>query len=424
MVKKNYKRACVCALFAAFGCTSMAGSLALVGSVRDTNKTVVAAPKLDTIISKSEDIVVVIQGERADTTVRDTTKKAQLSKGYSDFEYSARINRFHRPSGYSYYDDCYTNMYWYTHDPYWWGSSIVSFGWPYYYPYGYWSVGFHVGMWDPFWYSVSWDPFWGWYSPYWGIGYGWPVYYGYYGSCYGYGRFSYGGGPWQQNTGGRPFDSRVAQRGAANTRLGSPGSSAPRPVRGGNVNGSEIGRRGGSYAVPERGQRNGATGIAVGRQSNSGAGRYVKPTAVQNLREAQLSGRSASNRAVYSRQDGSSRAIQGYVQPSHDVRSQGNASPYRVSRAVDNQRTGTMAVPSERGTIGRGSSSFRQPTSPSQSYRPSSERSSYGGSSRTSSSSRSSFGGGGGRSGGFSGGGSHSSSGGFSGGSRSSGGRR
>ncbi|MBL7882732.1 MAG: hypothetical protein JNL69_01585 [Bacteroidia bacterium] len=83
---------------------------------------------------------------------------------YYDYEYSTRLRRFHNNCGsYGYYDNYYTNSYYYTGNPYnygtsvymgysWWGPSYVtynyypsyswysSYGWgydPWYNPYGY-----------------------------------------------------------------------------------------------------------------------------------------------------------------------------------------------------------------------------------------------------------------------------------------------
>jgi len=92
---------------------------------------------------------------------------------YYDYSYSARINRFYRPyNGFNYYAPCYTDLYYYTYDPYYWGTSIyVGTGWGYPYYGGGWSIGFG----------------WGWGSI--GFGWGYPSYgwgYPYYGGYYGY----------------------------------------------------------------------------------------------------------------------------------------------------------------------------------------------------------------------------------------------
>ncbi|MCF8258240.1 MAG: hypothetical protein K9J06_11835 [Flavobacteriales bacterium] len=94
-----------------------------------------------------------------------------------DYMYASRINRFHRPIyGYGYYDPFYTNMYWYTYDPYFYGTSIyAAWGWggfysPFYRPWGYSMWGMSYG-WN------SWGAGWG-YSPYCygGHGMGWNNY--------------------------------------------------------------------------------------------------------------------------------------------------------------------------------------------------------------------------------------------------------
>ncbi len=88
---------------------------------------------------------------------------------YYDYEYAARIRRFNRPYyGFGYYDNCYTNYYWYNYDPYYWGTSIyVSYSWWYPRPRFYW----------------GWNSWSGWYAGWtWG-GYGYSPY-GYYGYSY------------------------------------------------------------------------------------------------------------------------------------------------------------------------------------------------------------------------------------------------
>src|SRR5690606_38779839 len=52
------------------------------------------------------------------------------SEEYYDYEYASRINRFHNPIGVGYYDSYYTNMYTYTGNPAFYGTSIYSgYGW-------------------------------------------------------------------------------------------------------------------------------------------------------------------------------------------------------------------------------------------------------------------------------------------------------
>jgi len=110
--------------------------------------------------------------EKADEDYYTAKKKAAESidttpfeyDDYYDYEYATRIRRFHNNCGsYGYYDNYYTNSYWYSGNPYnygtsvymgysWWGPSYVtytyypsyswysSYGWgydPWYNPYGY-----------------------------------------------------------------------------------------------------------------------------------------------------------------------------------------------------------------------------------------------------------------------------------------------
>ncbi|HTB32202.1 MAG TPA: hypothetical protein VK808_09260, partial [Bacteroidia bacterium] len=58
------------------------------------------------------------------------------SNDYSDYDYSSRIKRYDQDWGYNgYYDDVYTNSYYYSYDPYLYGTSIYLgspwWGYPY-----------------------------------------------------------------------------------------------------------------------------------------------------------------------------------------------------------------------------------------------------------------------------------------------------
>lgn len=79
---------------------------------------------------------------------------------YYDYSYTARIRRFHRPYlGFGYFDGFYTNLYWYTYDPWDWGISIY-FGyhwWPYYHYY-YYPATVYIGFYYP-WYYYWWHPY-------------------------------------------------------------------------------------------------------------------------------------------------------------------------------------------------------------------------------------------------------------------------
>lgn len=89
---------------------------------------------------------------------------------YYDYAYTARLHRFHNPAPiYGYYDDYYTNLYWYDYNPYSWGTSIyfgyswwwphasISWGWEYY-PWRYGWYGDRYG-----WYNYAYAPRYWWY---------------------------------------------------------------------------------------------------------------------------------------------------------------------------------------------------------------------------------------------------------------------
>jgi hypothetical protein len=106
------------------------------------------------------------------------------SDDYYDYEYSSRINRFYRPIGVGYYDNYYTNSYFYNQNPAYWGTSIyynygmpsaqfnnyswaISTGWGYNNSCGYnnyWN-GCYSNYYCPYYGNSCWDP---WYS---GCGY-------------------------------------------------------------------------------------------------------------------------------------------------------------------------------------------------------------------------------------------------------------
>ncbi len=92
---------------------------------------------------------------------------------YYDYEYSSRIKRFRTSnrSRYGYYDDYYTNYYWYDYNPNYYGTSIYS----------------SYSWWNPRpWGNIGWSYYGGW-NVGWNWGWGWSGNYGYYGSsCYGW----------------------------------------------------------------------------------------------------------------------------------------------------------------------------------------------------------------------------------------------
>jgi hypothetical protein len=143
---------------------------------------------------------------------------------YYDYEYATRVRRFNnRIDGLSYYDNYYTNSYWYNPNPYnygvsvyngysWWGSSYNSYsynpsvnfysnwGWGCNSGYGYngynpYMAGYTHGYNNGF-NNGYFGNYYGYGSPYGGYGspYGFGSSYGYngYGNSYGYGGYGYG----------------------------------------------------------------------------------------------------------------------------------------------------------------------------------------------------------------------------------------
>jgi len=112
---------------------------------------------------------------------------------YYDYAYSVRINRFHRPIyGAGYFDDRYTNLYWYTYDPWVWGMSVyLGYDWWWWDWYGgpYFSLGYNWG-----WGGIGWhwgSPYSGWYYyPHFFYHYPWYPWY------YGWGGYPYAIGWW------------------------------------------------------------------------------------------------------------------------------------------------------------------------------------------------------------------------------------
>lgn len=71
------------------------------------------------------------------------------SDDYYDYQYSSRIRRFHGPSfGFGYYNNYFTNSFWYSSNPLHCGVSI-------YYGYNFWDPFYY----DPFYHSYAYSPF-------------------------------------------------------------------------------------------------------------------------------------------------------------------------------------------------------------------------------------------------------------------------
>lgn len=116
---------------------------------------------------------------------------AYNSDDYYDYQYASRFRRFSNPIyGAGYYDNYYTNSYWYNQNPAFYGTSIYStYNWCM--PsaqFGYYSGGIGMGWGNPGWGNSYWNNGWG--SPY-GYGFGSPYGYGY-GSPYGYNPYAIG----------------------------------------------------------------------------------------------------------------------------------------------------------------------------------------------------------------------------------------
>lgn len=122
------------------------------------------------------------------------------TEDYYDYEYASRLKRFHSYNpGLGYYDDWYTNQWYYNSYPYSWNNSIYGPGFNSFccnswnsswnstgmgglYSPGFgWSYGFSFGLgwgYQPYGYSSFYNP-WYWNNPWYGNNYGWGGYYGY-----------------------------------------------------------------------------------------------------------------------------------------------------------------------------------------------------------------------------------------------------
>lgn len=161
---------------------------------------------------------------------------------YYDYQYASRIRRFDNPVyGLGYYDNYYTNYYWYNNNPAYYGTSIYS-------SYNYWgpSYGFGPSYGCTFGMSYNWgNPYYGYnpynygyYDPYYNNAY-WNGYYngyhnglygGYYGyPYYGYNPYSYGGwgyyNSYDANSGyyKSTYAPRTSHGGGNSGRLANPG---------------------------------------------------------------------------------------------------------------------------------------------------------------------------------------------------------
>jgi hypothetical protein len=211
------------------------------------------------------------------------------SDDYYDYEYAARINRFHQPIyGAGYYDPFYTNMYTYNQNPAFWGTSIYTgytWGMPSTMFNGYsmgistgWGYGMNRGCWSCY-PTAFYDPFW---SPY-GMGYYDPWY-----QPWGYGGYynSYNNG-WNQGYMAGYYNRLDANSGYSRVNVG------PRSSTGSN------------------------TGRATS-ESESASGRYMQSVAeeqARNQRFTPVENRSQSRGRIQSAPSETGRSSTGGTQP-------------------------------------------------------------------------------------------------------------
>lgn len=142
---------------------------------------------------------------------------------YYDYQYASRIRRFNNPvCGVGYYDNYYTNYYWYNGNPDMYGTSIYT-------SYNYWGPSYNsYGCWPSNYFGISYGwgyPNYGWGNPYAGAywqgyynGYNNGFYNGYYGYPYGWGYNS----PYYNNWGYyNQFDVNSAYNKPTNAPRGS-----------------------------------------------------------------------------------------------------------------------------------------------------------------------------------------------------------
>lgn len=115
---------------------------------------------------------------------------------YYDYQYASRLRRFNNPVyGIGYYDNYYTNYYWYNGNPAYYGTSIYS-------SYNWWGPSYSCG--PNFGFGMSYNygyPNYGYYDPYYygSYGYGYSPYgYGYNPYGYGYNPYYFGYNPYWQ----------------------------------------------------------------------------------------------------------------------------------------------------------------------------------------------------------------------------------
>jgi hypothetical protein len=107
-----------------------------------------SAEKYSQIAQQEEQELSDFKDQNLERSVSETENEDSYideysSDDYYDYGYSARLRRFHGPSfGFGYYNNYYTNSFWYSNNPYHCGVSI-------YYGYNFWDPFYY----DPFYYS-------------------------------------------------------------------------------------------------------------------------------------------------------------------------------------------------------------------------------------------------------------------------------
>lgn len=223
---------------------------------------------------------------------------------YYDYAYSSRLNRFHHPMGLGYYDSYYTNMYTYTGNPAFYGSSIYA-GSLYNYPAGYGSLSFGYG--STFGYggygynSPYYDP---WMSAYYSPYSMWPSYGGMYGYTYTYGYgYNYGYYPaynsyWSGYNAGFNAGFNNGRWGYFNSCDANSGYSqllnAPRESHGGGIRNPSEGRRAGEAS--SGGQRTYLEEVAA-QQQNRQRFSSIPNDRVMNRQRSETTGSQRQNTA-------------------------------------------------------------------------------------------------------------------------------
>jgi hypothetical protein len=386
-------------------------------------------------------------------TMPDSNKGNNGSDYYdpnnSNYDYSANLRRFDQNWGdWGYYDDVYTNSYWYSYNPYQFGMSIyMGYPWwgPSYYgyafaPYSYWGLGFGWG-WGGYgfgWGYPCWGSYWG---GYWGGYHNWAYngYHNYYYNSYdgnsnyygprsstasnisnrphitnpGNGRPGYGSG--ERETFGNMYQNALRSEGTqargtfTTARTGDIGNS-PMHIAYNSNGASHVTAPSVRFASPVAAKANSNMAIAH-FNGNPNLVNNVNRTASSNMRPSSSFARPASNfsrpsvsnnSANYSRTTPGNNSAR-YSNPESNNRASNNrASNNRASnnRAYTNNRFNNNQQRISPGGYNRGGGSRSSGFGGS--------RSSFGGSRSTFSGGHSSFGGGGGGHSFGGGGGGHS----------------